>query len=79
MLIGIKMKKICSRSRSQWLFENVRRPGHLKVGSFSFECIIILQIYFINCRKALFSRKYVSFSKKYEVKSIRLAVMLGIP
>ena len=29
MLIGIKMKKICSGSRSQWLFENVRRPGHL--------------------------------------------------
>ena len=29
MLIDIKMNKICSRSRSQWLFENLRRPGHL--------------------------------------------------
>ena len=29
MLIGIKMKKNCSGSRSQWLFVNLRRPGHL--------------------------------------------------
>ena len=29
MLIGIKMKKICTGSRLQWLFENLRRPGHL--------------------------------------------------
>ena len=29
MLIDIKMNKICSRSRSQWLFENLSRPGHL--------------------------------------------------
>ena len=29
----------------------------LKVGAFSFECIIILLIYCINCRKALFTRK----------------------
>ena len=26
MLIGIKMKKICSGIRSQWPFENLRRP-----------------------------------------------------
>ena len=30
--------------------------NQLKVGSFSFECIIILLIYFINYRKALFTR-----------------------
>ena len=29
----------------------------LKVGSFSFECIMILLIYFINCPKALFTRQ----------------------
>ena len=29
----------------------------LKVGSFSSECIILLPIYFINCKKALFTRK----------------------
>ena len=29
MLIGIKMKKICLEIRSQWPFENLRRPGHL--------------------------------------------------
>ena len=29
----------------------------LKVGSWSFECIIIFLIYFLNCRKALFTRK----------------------
>ena len=29
MLIGIKMKKICRGSRLQWLFENLRQPGHL--------------------------------------------------
>ena len=29
----------------------------LKVGSFSFECIMILLIYFINCQKAYFTRK----------------------
>ena len=29
----------------------------LKVGSFNFECIILLLIYFINCQKALFTRK----------------------
>ena len=54
-------------------------PLVLKIGSFSFECIEILLIYFINCQKALFTRKCVSFSKKYRVKSSRLAVMLGIP
>ena len=29
----------------------------LKVGSFSFACIIILLVYFLNCRKALFTRR----------------------
>ena len=51
----------------------------LKVGSFSFECIINMLIYFISCLKALFTRKWVSFSKKCGVKSIRLAMMQGIP
>ena len=31
--------------------------GLLKVDSLGFECIIILLIYFLNCRKALFTRK----------------------
>ena len=31
--------------------------GALKVGSWSFEFIIILLIYFLNCRKAIFKRK----------------------
>ena len=43
------------------------------------EGIIILLIYFLNCRKAFFTKKYVSFSKKYTVKIIRLAVFRGIP
>ena len=38
----------------------------LKVGSFSFKYIIILLIYFINCKKALLTRKWVSFSKKIQ-------------
>ena len=46
----------------------------LKVGSWSLECIIISLIYLINCRKALLTRKWVSFSKKCRVKSIKLAV-----
>ena len=46
----------------------------LKVGSWSFEGIIILPIYFLNCRKANFYKK-VSFSIKYKAKSIRLAVL----
>ena len=29
MLIGMKMKKSCRETLSQWLFENLRRPGHL--------------------------------------------------
>ena len=29
MLIDIRMKKICSGIRSQWLFENLRRSRHL--------------------------------------------------
>ena len=53
--------------------------GALKVGSFSFRCVVTLLIYFINCQKALFKRKWVGFSKNYRVKSIRLAVILGIP
>ena len=30
MLIDIKMKKIYSGIRSQWPFENLRRPMHLR-------------------------------------------------
>ena len=36
---------------------HLESPFFLKIGSFSFECIIILLIYFINCQKALFTRK----------------------
>ena len=36
-------------------------PYTLKVGSFSFECIIILLIYFINCQKALFYKEMSNF------------------
>ena len=43
----------------------------LKVGSCRFEGIIILLIHFLNCQKALFTKKLASFSKKYRVKSIR--------
>ena len=51
----------------------------LKVDSWSFEDIIILLPgnYFLNCQKALF-HKEISFSKKYRVKSVRLAVLQGI-
>ena len=51
----------------------------LKKGSWSFECIIILLIYFLNCWKALFKRQKLSFNKKYRVKSIRLALLRKIP
>ena len=47
----------------------------LKIGSWSFECIIILLIYFLNCWKALFKSQKVSFNKKHRVKSIRLALL----
>ena len=47
----------------------------LKVGSWSFEGIIILLIYFLNCWKALFTKQYASFSKKGRVKSIRSAIL----
>ena len=50
----------------------------LKVGSFSFECIIILLIYFINFRKHFLQGNDYVLAKS-TVKSIRLAVMLGIP
>ena len=33
------------------------RKKYLNVGSWSFEGIIILLIYFLNCRKALFTKK----------------------
>ena len=51
----------------------------LKIGSWSFECIIILLIYFLNCWKALFKRQKVSFNKKHRVKSVRLALLRWIP
>ena len=40
----------------------------LKIGSWSFECIIILLIYFLNCWKALFKSQKVSFNKSTELK-----------
>ena len=39
----------------------------LKIDSWSFEGFIILLIYFLNCRKALFTEKQLSFSKMYRV------------
>ena len=51
----------------------------LKIGSWSFECIIILLIYFLNCLKALFKSQKVSFNKKHRVKSIRSALLHRIP
>ena len=74
------ISKLWGRSTEEKiLFYSLINMIFLKVGSFSFECIIILLIYFIDCQKAPFTRKLVSFSKKYRVKSVRLAVMLGIP
>ena len=35
-----------------------------KVGSWSFEGIISLLIYYLNCRKALFTKKQAHFCKK---------------
>ena len=35
--------------------------GTLKVGSLCFECNIILLIYFLKCRKALFTREIIKF------------------
>ena len=51
----------------------------LKIGSWSFECIIILLTYFLNCWKALFKSQKVSFNKKHKVKSIRLAFCVEFP
>ena len=53
--------------------------SHFKVGSWSFECIIILLIYFLNRRRALL-QVYKSVSvEKYRFKNIRLAFLRGIP
>ena len=62
-----------------WMLSAAVVIGALKVGSLSFEGIIFLLIYFLNCRKALFKKEWVTISKKYRVKSIRLAVLGGIP
>ena len=51
----------------------------LKVGSWSFKGIIILQICILICQKVLFTKKYVRFSKRYRVKIIRVAVLRGFP
>ena len=48
----------------------------LKVGSFSFDCIIILIIDFIHCQKALFTREWVHFSKKLKVLDARDSLTL---
>ena len=40
----------------------------LKVGSFSFECIIILLIYFTNCQKALLQVNEKVLAKSTELK-----------
>ena len=43
----------------------------LKAGSWSFKGIIILLTYFLNCRRALFTKK----NKQVSVKSIELKVL----
>ena len=55
------------------------RSLSLNVGSCTSNVSYFLFIYFLNRQKALFTRKYVSFSKKYRFKSIRLAIFRGIP
>ena len=45
--------------------------SHLKVGSWSFECIIILLIYFLNCRRALLQVNKSVSVEKYRFKNIR--------
>ena len=52
VLIGALRVRIIT---SQYL--NHIRQYTLKVGSCCFDCIIILLIYFLNCRKAFFTRK----------------------
>ena len=47
--------------------------SHLKVGSWSFECIIILLIYFLNCRRALLQVNKSVSVEKYRFKNIKLA------
>ena len=56
--------------------ENLRLKMFSETGTRSFECIIILLIYFLNCWKALFKSQKVSFNKKHRVKSIRLRIAL---
>ena len=46
----------------------------LKVGSLSFEGTIVLLILFSKLLEGTFTNKWASFSKKYSVKNIRLAV-----
>ena len=53
--------------------------SHFKVGSWSLECIMILLIYFLNCRRALIQvHKSVSVAK-YRFKNIRLAFCERFP
>ena len=58
-----------------FLYNYFKIHALLKVGTWSFEGIIILLICFLNCQKALFTKKQAGFSKKYRVKSIRLAIL----
>ena len=52
---------------------------HLKVGSRSLECIIILLIYFLNCRTALLQVNKSVSVEKCRFKNFRLAFLREIP
>ena len=52
ILVGIHLVVIHSK-----ILPSSSSSLQLKVGSCSFESIIILLIYFLNCRKALFTRR----------------------
>ena len=53
----------------------------LKVGIFSFECIIGLLIYFVFCKlsESTFYEEMSTFQQKYRVKNNRFAMMFKIP
>ena len=57
MASSVDLRLGISRSASETNVRLFFLPMALKVGSWSFECIITLLIYFINCRKTAFTRK----------------------
>ena len=49
--------KVCDVLQGCYKAISVLSIAYLKVGFFSFDCVIILLIYFINCQRALFTKK----------------------